>query len=143
MFYILQSMRRAWAKLWGERLILQLDQETHHLLQRRALLERTYETELANAIISGELRRMETDDELYQRWNALTPRQQHVTALACAGYTSQEIAVQLSISPNTVRAHQSNILKVFDFHRSSQLQIALANWDFSAWESKPEHTGLK
>lgn len=67
------------------------------------------------------------------RWTELTPREQQVAALACLGYTNQEIAGQLVISINTVRSHMRNILDKYHVTSKAELRIILANWDFEAW----------
>jgi len=70
-----------------------------------------------------------------QRWQALTPREQQTAALACLGYTNQEIAAHMVISPNTVRTHMRHILHKFDANSKTELREMLAGWDFSAWGS--------
>ena len=67
-------------------------------------------------------------------WKTLTPRQQDVAALVCLGYTNQQIAVRLSISPETVKTHVSNALGKFHVPTRLELHHMLADWDFSAWE---------
>lgn len=71
--------------------------------------------------------------ENLQRWEALTPREQQVAALACLGYTNEEIAGRMIISTNTVRTHIRNILYKFSINSKVELQKKLAGWDFHAW----------
>jgi DNA-binding CsgD family transcriptional regulator len=66
-------------------------------------------------------------------WRALTPRQQQVAALACLNFTNRQIAARLSISPQTVKAHLSNLLNRFELHSKAELRQALEDWDFSEW----------
>lgn len=73
-----------------------------------------------------------------QRWEALTPREQQTAALACLGYTNQEIAAHMVISPNTVRTHMRHILHKFEANSKTELREMLAGWDFSAWVSAGE-----
>ncbi|MBX3055907.1 MAG: helix-turn-helix transcriptional regulator [Anaerolineae bacterium] len=73
-----------------------------------------------------------------QRWEALTPREQQTAALACLGYTNQEIAAHMVISPNTVRTHMRHILHKFEANSKTELREMLAGWDFSAWVSGSE-----
>lgn len=73
-----------------------------------------------------------------QRWEALTPREQQTAALACLGYTNQEIAAHMVISPNTVRTHMRHILHKFEANSKTELREMLAGWDFSAWVSGGE-----
>lgn len=69
------------------------------------------------------------------RWQALTPREQQTAALTCLGYTNQEIAAYMVISPNTVRTHMRHILHKFEANSKTELREMLAGWDFSAWVS--------
>ncbi len=71
--------------------------------------------------------------ENLQHWRALTPREQQAAALACLGYTNQEIAARMVISPNTVRTHMRNILYKFNANSKVELQNMLAGWDFRPW----------
>jgi DNA-binding CsgD family transcriptional regulator len=68
-----------------------------------------------------------------RRWDTLTPREQQVAALACLGYTNQEIAQELVISVNTVRSHMRSILYKYQAANKAELRLALAGWDFQAW----------
>jgi DNA-binding CsgD family transcriptional regulator len=68
-----------------------------------------------------------------RRWDTLTPREQQVAALACLGYTNQEIAQQLVISVNTVRSHMRSILDKYRVANKAELRLALAAWDFQGW----------
>ena len=70
-----------------------------------------------------------------QQWEALTPREQQTAALACLGYTNQEIAAHMVISPNTVRTHMRHILHKFEANSKTELREMMAGWDFSAWVS--------
>lgn len=68
-----------------------------------------------------------------RRWNTLTPREQQVAALACLGYTNDEIATWLTISVNTVRTHMRSILDKYKVSSKAELRLCLANWDFAGW----------
>ena len=68
-----------------------------------------------------------------QRWQTLSQREQQIAALVCLNLTNQEIAVQLGISPETVKSHLQNIFNKFDLHHRSDLRLAMADWDFSHW----------
>jgi DNA-binding CsgD family transcriptional regulator len=56
-----------------------------------------------------------------------------VAALACLGFTNQEIANRLMVSINTVRTHMRNVLAKFEVKNRVRLRQKLAEWDFSAW----------
>ena len=53
-----------------------------------------------------------------------------VTALTCLGLTNPQIAVRLSLSPETVKTHVRNVLAKFEVNSKDELRHILANWDF-------------
>ncbi len=69
----------------------------------------------------------------HRQWHRLTPREQQIAALACLGYTNDEIAKVLVISVNTVRSHMRSILDKYQVSGKAELRLVLANWDFDAW----------
>ena len=134
MFYIWQRIRKFIRRSKEPRLIFELDPETHTALQRLAEEEQRPNGEVAADLLSGALARLQVDDRNWSHWQALTARQKQVAALACLGFTNRQIAMRLSISPETVKTHIRNILYKFNLHSKAELQRALANWDFSGWE---------
>jgi DNA-binding NarL/FixJ family response regulator len=67
-------------------------------------------------------------------WEDLTPKEQHVAALVCLGYTNKEIAKKLVIATSTVKTHVRHILHKFELNGKLELKGVLRGWDFSAWE---------
>jgi DNA-binding NarL/FixJ family response regulator len=63
-------------------------------------------------------------------FQSLTPRERQVAALICQGFTNHQIARQLSISPETVKSHASNILHKLGHPRRSSLRAAYFGQDF-------------
>lgn len=53
----------------------------------------------------------------------LTPRQREVAALLAEGYTIQNVAMILNISPRTVEAHQAAIRSKLGVLNSSELTL--------------------
>ena len=90
--------------------------------------------EIANAFLSHALEEYEHLDEKLAKWNSLSSREQEVAALACMGYTNQDIADKLFISPNTVKTHIRNIQQKFNVRSKEQLRQALGDWDFRAFD---------
>lgn len=68
-----------------------------------------------------------------QLWEGLTAREKQVAALTCLGYTNEEIAEQMVISPNTVKTHMRNILGKCSVSSKVELQQVLSGWDFREW----------
>lgn len=113
---------------------LRFDQALLSDLQLLAEREQRPTDELAAALLTDALRQRHSADAHLLRWRLLTPREQQVAALICLGYANAEIAVRLSISLPTVKAHVRSILRKFNLSRRSELQHILSDWDFSAWE---------
>jgi len=92
------------------------------------------EDELIQDLLAAGLTQYYSSDELWKRWETLSPRERDVAALVCLGYTNKQIGVILSISPETVKTHLRNVLIKFNLRSRSELRLSLHEWDFSAWE---------
>lgn len=115
------------------RLYFEMDEQLAASLQELAEQQQRPEDEVAAELLSYALARRDAAEVGLQRWHALTPREQQVTALVCLGLTNREIAAQLHISPETVKSHVRNTLAKFDLSSRTELRQALADWDFSDW----------
>ncbi len=73
-----------------------------------------------------------------QRWQDLTPREKQTAALACLGYTNQEIAARMVISPNTVKTHMRHVLNKFAVNSKAELRVVLSGWDFREWVERQD-----
>ena len=71
-----------------------------------------------------------------QHWEALSPRQKEVAALACLDYTNAEIAERLDIALATVKTHMREILRKFNVRGRHQLRFMLRRWDFSGFSNE-------
>jgi len=111
-----------------------LDADLHTALEDLAQREKRPANEVVSELVASGLDRRFSQDDLLQRWQVLSPREQDVTALACLGYTNQQIAIRLSVSPETVKTHLHNAMLKFNLHSRSELRLRLATWDFSSWE---------
>ncbi len=111
----------------------QLDESTVQSLKSLAKQEQRSEDELAADLLSFAIEQHEMEEQNLQHWKELTVRQQEVAALVCLGYTNQEIAARLDISPETVKSHIRNILSKFGMRRKSDLLRELSSWNFGAW----------
>ena len=115
------------------RLTFDMDQALIQSLQTLAEEEKRAADEVAVDLLTFALAQRQAADENLDCWHSLTPREQQVAALACLNYTNRQIAVQLVISPETVKTHMRNMLRKFDLHSKSELRQILGDWDFSAW----------
>ncbi len=71
--------------------------------------------------------------ELYDRWLALSGREQDVVALTCLGYKNQQIAFRLGLSVTTVKSYIQKVCYKLRLQSKVEIRVAFANWDFGAW----------
>jgi DNA-binding CsgD family transcriptional regulator len=113
-----------------------LNASLHSALMDLADQEQRSVAEVQSDLLTDALRRRQTHDELWQRWQKLSPREQDVTAFTCLGYTNRQIAVKLSIAEDTVKWYVRKILVKFDIRSKYVLQMHFGGWDFSKWGSE-------
>ena len=89
---------------------------------------------LIQDLLAAGLTHYYSSDELWKKWESLSPREQEVAAYVCLGYTNKQIAQKLSISPETVKSHVRNVLIKFNLGSRSELRLSLHEWDFSQWD---------
>lgn len=111
-----------------------LDVNTLRSLQFLAERERRTPEEIANQLLDDALRSHQAQEENWQLWQTLTPREQEIAALICMNYTSRQVASRLYISPETVKTHVEHILLKFGVSDRNMLRMMLSGWDFSAWD---------
>jgi DNA-binding CsgD family transcriptional regulator len=111
-----------------------LNMETIRSLQFIAERERRTPEEVADRILIDAMRDHLAQEDNWQRWHSLTPREQEVAALVCLNYTTRQIAAKLHISPETVKTHAEHVLDKFDVPDRNILRLLLSGWDFSGWD---------
>jgi DNA-binding CsgD family transcriptional regulator len=112
---------------------LAVDAELLALLEQLAAEERRAVDEVAGELLWNAVAERYAAVENLQPWDELTPREKEVAALACLGYTNQEMATLMVISPNTVKTHIRHVLRKFKVNNKSELRQVLAGWDFAGW----------
>jgi len=112
----------------------QVSESMHVTLTTLSQHEGRPEDELIQDLLAAGLTQYYSFDELWHKWEALSPRERDVAALVCLGYTNKEIGVQLSISPETVKTHLRNVLVKFGLQNRTELRLSMKTWDFSAWQ---------
>jgi two-component system, NarL family, response regulator NreC len=127
--FIWQRLRRA-----RDRQVLQLDLPLIESLQDLAEREQRTTEAVATDLLTLALQQRQAAEANLRNWALLSPREQQVTALVCLSYSNAQIAARLNISPSTVKTHVSNVLRKFGLERRSDLRLALAEWDFSAFD---------
>lgn len=111
-----------------------LDVDTLRSLQWMAEREQRTPGDIATQILDDALRGNLAQEELWTRWQSLSPREQEIAALVCLNYTGRQVASRLHISPQTVKTHVERILLKFDAPDRNTLRSMLSGWDFSAWD---------
>jgi DNA-binding NarL/FixJ family response regulator len=91
--------------------------------------------QIITELIGFALEHRQAVEENMRCWQSLTPREQEVVALVCRGYTNHQVAEHLMISTDTVKTHTRNAVIKFKLSSKSELRLALADWDFTAWLS--------
>ena len=111
----------------------ELDESLQVMLEGIAEQEQRSPEEVASHLLREGLERRQTKDNLWQRWQSLSAREQEVAALTCLGLTNRQIASRLSLSPETIKTHIRNVLMKFDVKGKPELRHILASWDFDSW----------
>lgn len=118
-----------------ERFSFPLDVEAVRSLQDLAEQQQRSRSEVAAELLSHALAQRDAAELSLSQWQALTEREQQITALVCLGYTNRIIAERLVIAPDTVKTHMRNILAKYGLRSKAELRHHLAGWDFSAWDA--------
>ncbi len=92
---------------------------------------------LVKVLVKGA--RKESEGEVSGTGNILTEREKEVLQYVCLGYTNQEIADLLIVSPKTVEKHKSNIMEKLNLTRRHELvRYALENGLVNLGKSRGE-----
>jgi RNA polymerase sigma factor (sigma-70 family) len=127
-------LRRLGLRRDAEPRYYELDESLQVMLQGIAEQEQRSPEEVASHLLREGLERRQTKDDLWQRWQSLSAREQEVAALACLGYTNKQIALRLGVSAETVKTHLHHALTKFNLRTRAELGLLLIDWDFGAWE---------
>jgi DNA-binding CsgD family transcriptional regulator len=109
------------------------DEELIATIKDMAKQERRTEEEIVTEFTKAGLNQFLTQNELDNRWSALSHREQQVVALICLGHRNYEIANILGIAPETVKTHLQRIFDKFQLRSSKELRLALRDWNFRDW----------
>jgi len=114
-----------------------LDADLRAWLEELSYQEQRPVEEIAADLIQEAMDQRQTATANLQRWRELSPRQQDIAALTCLGYTNQQIAIRLHLSPETIKTHLRSVLQKFGVKTKFELRQLLSDLDFSAWEHPP------
>ena len=129
-----ERLRRSLENVRPARRNFELDADLLEALQGVAARERRPAREVAADLLAMALAQQNASQEVLQRWEQLSPREQQVTALVCQELTNRQIAARLGISADTVKTHMRNVLAKFDLRSRTELRALLAGWDFGEWK---------
>lgn len=94
----------------------------------------TQETRTQEQQVSDPQAVSQSNNPLYQRWLYLAPRDQDIIALICLGYSNEQIAYKLSLTPITVRSYiYKNVFQKLGVHSKTEIRLLFFGWDFNAW----------
>lgn len=132
--------QRLWERLLRKQLSVSrllngytLDVKLAETLRDLAETENRNPGDVAADLVTSGLAHQHGWQDLYLRWQMLSPREQDVAALICLNYTTSQIARRLYLSENTVRTHSRNVMVKFAVNNRTDLRRLLSGWDFSAW----------
>lgn len=114
--YVLEALRRGAAGyVLKEALTADLIRAVRESFSGRRYLS----PPLSEHTLQAYLERVQRDS--FDPYKALTSRERQVLRLVAQGYSSAEIALQLSISPRTAETHRANMMKKLNMHRQGDL----------------------
>jgi DNA-binding NarL/FixJ family response regulator len=110
-----------------------LDADLYNAVVVQAEQKQMPAEELHTELVATALMQLQKDEDLKNRWQSLSGREQDVTALTCLGFTNRQIARKLNLAPDTVHGYVRQVMIKFDLHGKSELRMRLGSWDFSKW----------
>jgi DNA-binding CsgD family transcriptional regulator len=109
------------------------DEELISTIKDVAKQQKRPEEEIMVEFAKAGLNQFLTQNEMENRWESLSHREQQVVALICLGHRNYEIARILVIAPETVKTHLQRIFDKFQLRSSKELRLALKDWNFRDW----------
>ena len=112
----------------------ELDRDISQALHGMAHREQRSPDDFTADLLDDAIRQRRAAIDVVARWQSLSPREKQVAALVCLGYSYNQIAVRLSVTPSTVKTHAQHLLRKFDVQSKHALRMLLEDWDFSDWD---------
>jgi DNA-binding NarL/FixJ family response regulator len=122
----------------GASLTLELGAALARRLRQAALARGRQPEELALALLARGLDRAARQALAAEALQSLTPRQQQVAWLIARGYTNHQIALDLVVSPETVKTHVRNVLDKFEAGSKAELRVLLLDLGVRWWQAEPD-----
>lgn len=111
------------------------------LAVRQVMLGRIYISPVLSGVMVREVRRRKTGPALLES-PTLTARERQLVQLFSEGYTTNEIAEQLHVSPKTVATHRENVLHKLQLRGVAELTRYALREGLSSLDATPR-TGLR
>src|SRR5688572_22485551 len=83
------------------------------------------EQEFTSDLVAAGLKQYFLREKLKPKWQSLTPREKDIARLIHKGFTNEQMAKRLSLSPETIKTHVANVLLKFGVKRKSDLRHML------------------
>lgn len=125
-------------KAESPRVFLQ-DEDLIAVIKEVAQQQKRAEEEVMADFAKVGLNQFLSQNEMQERWDSLSYREQQVVALVCLGYRNYEIAQTLGIAPETVKTHLQHVFDKLHLRGSKELRLALKDWDFRGWWEQHQH----
>ena len=94
-------------------------------LSKLAQHEGRPEHEFTSDLVAAGLKQYLLREKLKPKWQCLTPREKDIARLIHRGFTNEQMAKRLSLSPETIKTHVANVLLKFGVKRKSDLRHML------------------
>lgn len=130
---MLRKIQQQFAKQEDAQRLVAIRPDLVDICTRIAAEERTTVAQVVNDMLLFAVNKRLSSDEQLLLWQQLTQREREVTALIWLGLTNTQIAGRLSVSPNTVKTHNKNILAKFGVSSKAALREKLSLLDLSEW----------
>lgn len=111
----------------------ELTENLQVILPELAEREGRTELEFTSDLLAAGLDQYFARKRLLPKWESLSAREKDVARLIRHGFTNDRIAAKLSLSPETIKTHVSNILRKFGVKSKSELRHILGVLKFFHW----------
>lgn len=132
--YPWQIIWRDIQRFFHRRRLLVVNEETARSLDKLTEIKQSSTDEVLWELLETAIRGNEMDTYAVERWQKLSGQEKRVTALICAGLTTDQIAAQLGIAPTTVKSHIKNIFVKYQVHDRQMLREMLSSYDLKPFE---------
>ncbi len=129
--YVIQALRNgALGYVIKDTGPLELVDAIHQVMQGRRYLSQAIADKFSDQLLSH------PEEQLEDPYDQLTGREREVLQLVAEGYTAQEIAKRLSISPRTSEQHRANIMRKLGLQNQREIVRYAIKKGSSRWTTR-------